>query len=325
MTLQFLCPIVFALSFSADDPQLDLRLSDAASIVLQTNGYQEASQRLADVPDETLVNAILDALAEDSFFAKGSPRYFAYHLLVIRKAARWERGRRLLMNSAEDAAVSSLCIEALAETPISERQSVIPLFDKILKSNTSPDVQKEMIVRVLGGWGNLPDDAEKTLHDLLLDSNASEHLRTVTAASMIKLFGSDAISVFRDSDALVVLGPLAVFGVETKGTFNAINDEPRKVARGYVRRALKAHEKEIRERAFEALLPVYGDDFLVVNSENIPGVNPEISQALEEMARTEPDKALRQRAQGVLDTLDQRVRNAIRRRENPGKFKSSVP
>lgn len=146
------------------------------------------------------------------------------------------------------------------------------------------------------------------------------HLKAAALAAILTIDGLEPIlASLKDMDPggrMILLHAcrLRGDGAEPKRLFDG-NPENELAIREFVLDNLNSQYVEIRTAAHDALLPVYGDNFLIADEAGQLQANPELVAALQTRAAKETDTTLRIRVEQSLDDLNEKVRNAMRRRK----------
>jgi len=109
----------------------------------------------------------------------------------------------------------------------------------------------------------------------------------------------------------MLLGGFGYQDAETNGIFYG-NPEHQQVIRRFVIESLESPSRDVRNAAVEALIYVFGNEIIQFDSPTEYRLNPQIEQALEKMAATDPDKGLRERSAGGLQQLRDRLDNTAK-------------
>jgi len=109
----------------------------------------------------------------------------------------------------------------------------------------------------------------------------------------------------------MLLGGFGYQGAETNGIFDG-NPEHQQVIRRFVIESFESPSRDVRNSAVEALIFVFGNEIIQFDSPTEYRLNPQIEQALEKMAATDPDKGLRERSAGGLQQLRDRLDNTAK-------------
>ncbi len=302
--------------------------SDVRSSVRTSSDIAQLRDRLSDLPSDSIIAELSDALANDPDFHDASLRGKAYQILIDRRSQMNPLGRRQLQECLREDRYRGLCASALAEVPPEAKREVI---ESLAESLEKIDHTKETssfvpVLRALSNHGAAAQPFAENVENIFRDPLLSPELRGVAAKAMSRISGSThALPILlADTDAEVHLWPLAALDTDMKDAYT-LDEASRDMLQDFVLKIMRNPDKRIRETGFESLVPAYADDFIVGNEKVGFDVNPEFREAVEYMAAHESDEKLRRRAQGVVDTLDKRLKNAIRRRQNPDKYAPSKP
>lgn len=308
--------IVFLSTLRCAGNQYNTPSFSRAVDLVSSGDRSNAKQMLDAMPDQQVVREGVAVLLEDATLS-GEIRQFCFEVLAKRGAASTEEGYRLLVDGLRDPTLRRWSVAGLALVSEQRRGETVEHFVNAASRSDEGD-PKQVIVLALGvlqRWGRTSAAALPLIEDVFHDPRYSDQERSLAAQAMLTVGPvAEAMKQIGPEDRTLVLGPIGFVGATTNGKFDG-EPSAKKQVRAYVRDAIHDERKEVRELAFEALHAVYGEDAIVGTTEDGYQANPEMVTAVQFLANSEPDPALRERAIHWLDTLDQRVRNAVRKRE----------
>jgi hypothetical protein len=309
-----------------EERELHASVENAMNLFAENDGRNgiAAQSMLERLSHAQIIDQSLGILERNAELDVASRRFVyralsSYALLASANGEDLDKLIGFLSKGLEDAELRATSITGLARMPESRRARVAELLVTDFENQGfPPDASLRGFLHNIVRWG---EDAQRMqpimpyLERIFHDTALEDTLRGMVAGAMIAIGPAErAISQFGPSDTKLVLGPIGAAGAMTNGTFGTDDQNIRARFRQLVLNGLGHTNPEVRTHAFEALAPAYGVDFLVADGQGGFHANPEFVEALETLAAKETDTELQSRAQSVLDSLDERVRNAIRRR-----------
>jgi len=299
--------------------------ADIITALRTTSNISELDDRLSDFPTDLVIEEIADRLATDPTFEEPKLRTSAYHILVKRSAQMNPVGRRQLRACLAEERNRALCANALEDVPPEARQEVIESLAQVV-GNADDQTSSTLIpvIRTLGKLAPVGSPQMAVLENVFNNRALSREMRSEALKAMVtKGPITRILEISRDEDRPLLVGVFAFVGGETGGQFDGVKSTMDRI-RVYVREAARSEDKGTRELAFYGLPMVYGQDALLGDPNEGYQFDPAFLQTIENMARSDPDEELRSKAQHWIETADQRMKTAIRRRENPEKYKPRV-
>jgi len=296
----------------------DVTFADAVAQVRE-NQSAKAKLTLEQLSEEAIVAQGLAYLNSRSGLDDRELE-FCFRALVEHGAGKTESGSDLFAGYIDTPSVRNLVTLGLADAPPSRRDKAIAILTQTL-SGEIDGIDFVGVVRRIGDWGEDEKKAFDFITRVFEDSRVESRARAVAAEEMLSTGSiARAIEHFEGQNRILALGALASAGGNTRGQFDGMDSTKERV-RAYVREGMRVDDKDTRELAFYSLPMVYGLDALLGTATEGYRFEPAFLEALESMARVDPDDELRSKAQKWIDTKDQRMQAAIRRRANPDKYK----
>ena len=306
---------IVSVACSAYEEPVRVTIEDALSHVRSDRIYQ-AHATLDQLSDDEAIGQVLSYLNNHPNMEEQLHR-FCFRELVRRGFGKTDSGYDFFVESLADPTVQEIAVLGIADAPSTRRSDAIALILGVL-DNESEWTSLDALVNKLSDWGDGAKQALPIIERVFHNTKQETRTRSIAAKAMSRIGGPDyAIPLLMaDPEAEIHLWPLAAFPLRPNDEYQ-LDEANRKLLQQFVIRLMKSPEKRVREDAFELLALVYQGDFLIGNETNGFQVNPEFRKALEYMAANETDPNLQRYAQDVVDTLDQRLEKAIRRRRNP--------
>lgn len=312
--------ISFGTEPSAGSEDLEMYIRNSLRTAKSVN---ELAEQLGRLPSDEIVVTIADLLATDHAFEDSLLRGRAYQALVHFHGQRNPQGRRQLQSCLGEVRFRGLCAGALGNVPLEGRDEVIVSLAGALRA-TNVEIDAHTLIPVLRALGRFGQAAsshlgvvEKVFENRLLPQDVrAEALKSVMMIGKI----SDVCRYFEAEDPILIVGAIGFMANRTDGQFDGQKLTKDRM-REYVREASRNDDRETRELALLALMSVYGLDAVAGSADEGYSLHPSLEDALIAIAKSDPDEALRAKAQEVLETKEQRLQRLVRRRENPDRLK----
>lgn len=275
-----------------------------------------AKQELDQIPEAELIEACL-AFVQNNPTLNENLRQYCFEVLATRRAAETEEGYRLFIDGLLDPSVRRWSVAGLAYVPTERRRETVGHFVRV-STLMNPADSKNVILQALGilkRWGEAGEAALPQVEQIFHNPQHLDRDRSLAAHAMLAIGSAErAVDHFERENVRLCLGAIGEFGAQTNGAFNT-GEETRSRIRRLVCNSLQSADGDVHALAFEALLPAYSHDFVVEDGQGEWLANPELVRVLNEFVANESDVHTRRRAQAVLDSMDQRVKHAIRMRK----------
>lgn len=290
------------------------------------SAYNDAAQKLKALPRDQVIKALVKHLREDDDWKFEPTRSRAYSQLASLGGQNDETGLEQFVLCLKEARHRGSCARALGKVNDDAHidGAIAGLGAGLVGAIESEDwTGCSQVVRALGRHGNRSKQYLPAIESMFLNDQLESRLRSQAFYAALRIEGLEyGFESYQRQDSIskeILLLSLAGYVAERIRSGEQLEPaEERYVSdvRVLVVKALLGNPlKDVRESAFEFLLPLYGKDFLVAKEDGTFQANPEFVAAIESMATNDPEERLRARAQSALDTMEQRVRKAIHRRE----------
>lgn len=288
--------------------------------------YTDAAQELKTLPRDQVIKAIVKHLREDDDWKSDPTRSRAYSQLARLGGQNVGAGREQFVLCLKEAQHRGSCAIALGKVDDDAHidAAIAGLGIALVGAIESEDwTGCSQVVRALGRYGIRSKLYLPAIDSMCLNDQLESKLRSQAFYAALRIGGLEyGFESYQKQDLIskeILILPLASYAVErirSGDQLKPAEEEYVSDVRVLVVKALLASPlKDVRESAFEFLLPLYGKDFLVAKDDGTFQANPEFVAAIESMATNDPDERLRVRAQSALDTMEQRVQKASHRRE----------
>jgi len=302
-----------------------------------------AFEKLYAMPTAELLAQLAPLMRADPRFRDPDStwKWVGYRLLVRHEAEKHEVGRQLLIEglAEESDSIRRMCLDRLAyHLPPGDyaevREAVRTLWDAarieelpITLEYPEDDFAKLRISILAAGLavGVLDNEASmRLLVDALGNANLPDFVRIHVAGHILERAGYEkGLGHIRNADASVIKGvvqELKGVAVQADWTFGG-DKEKQSAARKFVLEQMTHQDGEVRRAALEALVRVFGKDWVVVRSRADYKINPSVRSSLSEMAARDPDAGLREEAAKHLGYLESKAGRAVetilRERQSP--------
>lgn len=287
-------------------------------IAAQPLNSHDAMNALRELPSESVLNAVTLHLQSDARFRQTVVRNLAYALLDHHRAEVTLNGVQQLVIGMRECGAGARALARLG--PNAPAEVVTAVGDRLRETVASPN---DELLRALGAFGSAARPHIDTVMVVLDNVELSETTRYNALEAMVKIGGTGfLLRELDETDARdaatqrIILWGMAYFGSKTHGTYDT-DAAPREKIQRFVLEALRSENKGIREAAFEAMVPAFGEDALIIHSATDYQWNPRFIEPLRALAAGDTDGELRARVTKALEELDldRAAANVLRKRQ----------
>lgn len=312
-------------SSAVDERPMRVSVEIALELFLKNGpgGAQAAQSMLRRLSHEEIINQSLAILRRTPSLDDRSRRFIydsltSHSLLFAVDEKMVDELIALFSEGLKDSGLRATCLMGLTRVPPGKRGDAAGLLLTDIENRGFPHAVTPGFLNGLARWGSdarLMQPILPEIEHIFQDPQADDAVRGVAGAAMLCIGPVErALAHLEQQDVALSLGPIGAAGYESDGTFRTDEQSIRARLRQLVLKGLQSADLEVRTHAFEALAPAYGVDFLVSDGQGGFRADPAFVEALEVLVANEMDASLRERAQFVLATMDERVRKAIRKR-----------
>jgi len=291
-----------------------------------------SGSRLRQLPVEVVTPTIENMLKSDERFQE-QPwwRNRAYSIVLYCKGTRGDADVRLALAglSDPDEQIQSCSLGILSQLPPGDypevRTAVAEMWESeriedLPTASTRADDEYSRLhsgILVAGLACGVVDESTgvELLRGIARNRSLEQNIRLRAVSEMLEREGfKKGLNLVAGLDAGVVksvVNDLSHDAVQSDWTFGGDVDK-QSAARGFVLEQMTHENVEVRRAALNALVQVYGKDWVTIRSQTDFEINPVVRSAIARMADRDPDATLREAAAEWLDYAEPRVERAVK-------------
>lgn len=303
-------------------PHVEELQAAVARIATEAKGFDEPRARIEELPREETIIAVVNAL-DKGIYREAKIRSFAYWVLAILDGANTEGGYAQLFACLDDSSgLLGLCASALTKAPAEKLPEVAARLAVILTAEKTSPKDQEIVLKALAKIGKPAHTYLGTVESILTNPQGNERIRAFAAIAVLNIGGAErAVEILPKLDPVALkksINALYRFGGESEGTFGTDDKEVRGKLRAFIRECMRNPDREIRQAALQAFLSSFTkEEAKLGNDAEGYIINPELRDALEFMAKNDPDDELRAAPRQILDRADEELRVEGKGRKQP--------
>lgn len=260
-----------------------------------------ASQRLDELSESEVIEAIVERLQHDPRFREKKLRSFAYRVLGRKSAGRTDIGYALLISCLSEPEYRLICISSLADVPDARQLEVANRLMTLLNDPSLSEAEQTAILRNLPKYGQHSRAGLRQIEQIFDNRNLETNIRFIAFLAMLRLSTIEqALAHVRDEDARAVVSAFARHREFVPASFNTDNQHRQRIY-NLVLVALRDKNPEVRLLGLESIGAIYGENMYLIRSASDFEMEPALKSALEEIARNDPEIGLRYDAERMLD------------------------